>query len=143
LPFGDIYAADRFCVPVEVWPHVGASLASAIPLQINGVVDAGARIAWARDFVTEPKREAAVKITRCVKRGAFAMEHTELNFGSAHDTDPVTFCPSCRANAYLAGAIRDIRTSETYRVFECGCGRVIWSRESINNPSSAPPGLSQ
>jgi len=71
------------------------------------------------------------------------MEHTELNSGSAHDTDPVTFCPSCGANAYLAGAIRDIRTNETYRVFECGCGRVIWSRESINNPSSAPPGLSQ
>jgi len=28
LPFGDIYAAYRFCVPVEVWPHVGASLAA-------------------------------------------------------------------------------------------------------------------
>lgn len=56
------------------------------------------------------------------------MEHSQLNTGSAHDTDPVTVCPSCGANAYLAGAIRDIRTSETYRVFDCGCGRVIWNR---------------
>jgi formate dehydrogenase maturation protein FdhE len=63
------------------------------------------------------------------------MEHTELNSGSAHDTDPGTFCPSCGANAYLAGAIRDIQTSETYRVFECGCGRVIWSRQRLQSVS--------
>ena len=30
LPFGNIYAADRFCAPVEVWPHVGASLSARL-----------------------------------------------------------------------------------------------------------------
>jgi len=49
--------------------------------------------------------------------------------GNEAESDRHALCPNCAARAWVALVLRDDHTGETYHVFQCQCGNVIWKQK--------------
>jgi formate dehydrogenase maturation protein FdhE len=44
----------------------------------------------------------------------------------ARNDERIIFCPTCASTPNLIVSILDTRKGRTVRLFECGCGEIIW-----------------